>query len=144
MTRRRVRKSIIIALVTLGAGLASAVYTPQVLAFPYKAQFGETVVRSERPLPADFGKTIAAADALVAKSALYRGPVSRRIFLTDGGWRWRLMALRLDGTVAFTRPLGNLIVERHPDPGCPTKKRRPAPGGRPAPPGRGAPHRARR
>lgn len=85
MTRRRVRKSIIIALVTLGAGLASAVYTPQVLAFPYKAQFGETVVRSERPLPADFGKTIAAADALVAKSALYRGPVSRRIFLTDGG-----------------------------------------------------------
>jgi len=116
MTRRRVRKSIIIALVTLGAGLASAVYTPQVLAFPYKAQFGETVVRSERPLPADFGKTIAAADALVAKSALYRGPVSRRIFLTDGGWRWRLMALRLDGTVAFTRPLGNLIVVSDADP----------------------------
>jgi len=116
MTRRRVRKSIIIALVTLGAGLASAVYTPQVLAFPYKAQFGETVVRSERPLPADFGKTIAAADALVAKSALYRGPVLRRIFLTDGGWRWRLMALQLDGTVAFTRPLGNLIVVSDADP----------------------------
>jgi len=116
MTRRRVRKSIIIALVTLGAGLASAVYTPQVLAFPYKAQFGETIVRSERPLPADFGKTIAAADALVAKSALYRGPVLRRIFLTDGGWRWRLMALQLDGTVAFTRPLGNLIVVGDADP----------------------------
>jgi len=116
MTRRRVRKSIIIALVTLGAGLASAVYTPQVLAFPYKAQFGETIVRSERPLPADFGKTIAAADALVAKSALYRGPVLRRIFLTDGGWRWRLMALQLDGTVAFTRPLGNLIVVSDADP----------------------------
>jgi len=116
LTRHRVRHSIWVVFVMLGIGLAAGVYAPEVLAFPYKAQFGNTVVRSERPLPADFGRTIEAADALVAKSALYHGPVSRRIFLTDGGWRWRLMALQLDGTVAFTRPLGNLIVVCDADP----------------------------
>jgi hypothetical protein len=116
ITRRRVRNSIWAVLALLGVGLVLGVYTPEVLAFPYKAQFGDTVVRSERPLPADFNKTIGAADALVAKSALYHGPVSRRIFLTEGGWRWRLMALQLGGTVAFTRPLGNLIVVSDADP----------------------------
>lgn len=116
MIRRHLRKSIGIAVAVLVAGLASAVYTPQVLAFPYKAKFGETTVRSERPLPADFGKTIAAADALVAKSGIYRGPVPRSIFLTEGGWRWRLISLQLSGTVAYTRPLGNLIVVNDSDP----------------------------
>ena len=110
MTHRRIRKLVGAAIAVLAIGLVSAVYTPQVLAFPYKAQFGDTVVRSERPLPADFGKTIEAADALVAKSAIYRGPVSRSIFLTDGGWRWRLMSLQMSGTIAFRRPLNNLIV----------------------------------
>lgn len=116
MINRRVRRSISVILTLLGAGLLLAVYTPEVLAFPYKARFGDTVVRSERPLPADLGKTIAAADALVAKSAIYQGPVSRRIFLTEGGWRWRLMALQLDGTIAFRRPPGNLIVIDDADP----------------------------
>jgi len=116
MLRRRVHNSIWAVLVMLGVGLVLGVYAPEVLAFPYKAQFGDTVVRSERPLPDDFGRTIAAADALVAKSAIYQGPVPRRIFLTSGGWRWRLMALQLDGTVAFTRPLRNLIVVSDADP----------------------------
>jgi len=116
MTRRHIGKYIGIGVAVLVAALAAAVYTPQVLAFPYKARFGDTVVRSERPLPADFGKTIAAADALVAKSALYRGPVSRSIFLTDGGWRWRLISLQLNGTVAFTRPFGHTITVNDADP----------------------------
>jgi hypothetical protein len=116
MTGRRIRRSTGIAVAVLVAGLASAVYTPQALAFPYKANFGDTVVRSERPLPTDFGKTIAAADALVAKSGIYRGPVSRSIFLTEGGWRWRLISLQLSGTVAFRRPLGNVIVVNDADP----------------------------
>jgi hypothetical protein len=115
-TGKRIRKSIGIAVGLPLVALASAVYTPQVLAFPYKASFGDTVVRSERPLPADFAKTIAAADALVANSALYRGPVPRSIFLTKGGWRWRLISLQLNGTVAFRRPLSNLIVVNDADP----------------------------
>lgn len=116
MTGQRIRKSIGTMGVVMAAGLLSAVYAPQVLAFPYKAQFGDTVVRSERPLPEDFGRTIDAADALVAKSALYRGPVSRSIFLTDGGWRWRLLSLQLNGAIAFRRPLRNLIVVNDADP----------------------------
>ena len=31
--------------------LASLLYAPQLTAFPYRADFGDTVVRSERPLP---------------------------------------------------------------------------------------------
>ncbi len=37
-------------------------YAPRLLAFPYKARFGETVVRSERPIPATFAATFAQAD----------------------------------------------------------------------------------
>jgi len=122
MIGRNIRKSIASLVVLLAAAPALAVYTPQILAFPYKARFGETVVRSERPLPPDFGKTIAAADALVAKSALYRGPVSRSIFLTSGGWRWRLMSLQMSGTIAFRRPLGNLIVVNDADPAADTAR----------------------
>jgi len=113
---RTVRRIINRGLIVLAVPLVLVTYAPQVLAFPYKAQFGETVVRSERPLPADFGKTIAAADALVARSALYSGPMPRSIFLTTGGWRWRLIALKTSGAVALTRPLRNLIIVNDSDP----------------------------
>lgn len=111
-----VRSTINRALIALAVPLLLIAYAPQVLAFPYKAQFGETVVRSERPLPADFGKTIAAADSLVAQSPLYRRPVPRSIFLTSGGWRWRLAALGYGDAVALRRPLRNLIVINDADP----------------------------
>jgi hypothetical protein len=112
----RVRRTVNRALIALAVPLVLVTYVPQVLAFPYKVRFGETVVRSERPLPADFGKIIAQADALLAQSPLYQGPVPRSIFLTSGGWRWRLIALKTSGAIAFRRPLRNLIVVNDADP----------------------------
>ncbi len=96
--------------VALLLALGIVCYAPQLLAFPYEARFGETVVRSERPIPAGFAAMLAQADALVAKSAIYTGPVPCSIFLTTGGWRWHVLALQTSGAFAFRRPFRNLIV----------------------------------
>ena len=97
-------------LIILAGLLALVCYMPQLLAFPYRARIGETVVRSERPLTPRLAAVLVRADALVARSPLYAGPVPRSIFLTTGGWRWRLLALQSGGAFAFRRPLRNLIV----------------------------------
>ncbi|WP_116090258.1 hypothetical protein [Sphingomonas crusticola] len=113
MTTFKMAQRAAVAIATLAGVIA---YAPQVLGFPYEARFGQTVVRSERPLPADFGAILDEADALAARSPLYTGPVARLIFLTSGGWRWRLVALQQSGAVAFRRPLRNLIVVNDADP----------------------------
>jgi hypothetical protein len=90
--------------------LALICYAPQLLAFPYSARFGQTVARSEAPIPPRFAGTLMHADALVARSPLHAGPVPRSIFLTSGGGRWRLLSIGSGGAFAVRRPLRNLII----------------------------------
>jgi hypothetical protein len=94
--------------------LASPLIAPQLLAFPHYAEAGDSQVWSETPIdkPA-LAKVIARAETLVSAIPIARDREPRRIFLTDGSWRWLWLANINRGTFALTRLGGqNLIVNR--------------------------------
>jgi hypothetical protein len=98
------------ALVLLVALLGTATAAPQLLAWPYSAEIGHTLVYSERPIPPQMRSVLARSDALVARSPLAEPGLERRLFLTDGGWRWDLLALTSRGAFALRRPWRDAIV----------------------------------
>lgn len=90
----------------VAAALAAAApfMAPEVLAFPYQQDFGSDRVWSTAPIPqARMATILADADARTRASPLARGDEGRRIFLTDGGWRWRVLALQSYFAFALTR-----------------------------------------
>lgn len=96
----------------IGLLLGSVVAAPQLLAFPHVATVGSTRVYAETPIDrAAVAQLLARADARLATSPLYREPVGTRVFLTDGGWRWRLVALTSGTSLGFTRPLSDLVSD---------------------------------
>lgn len=107
MRRRTVNRLLVAAAIVAAAPVAA----PQLLAFPYTARVGANRVWSERPLvqPA-LSAVLAEADRLDAASPLAQAPEGRRIFLTDGGWRWHWLALTSAGAFGLTRPIGEAIV----------------------------------
>jgi hypothetical protein len=56
-------------------------------------------------------RVLARADARLATSPLFDAPVGTRVFLTDGGWRWRLLALTSSNSLGFTRPASDLVSD---------------------------------
>lgn len=108
--RGRAARIVQVALLFALALLATATAAPQLLAWPYTAEIGRTLVYSERPIPAEMRRVLARSDALVARSPLAEPGLERRLFLTDGGWRWDLLALTSRGAFALRRPLRDAIV----------------------------------
>jgi hypothetical protein len=94
-------------LVTL---IAATTIAPQLLAFPYRAEIGRTIVYSETPIPPAMRAVLARSDALVARSPFAEPGRERRLFLTDGGWRWDLLALTSTGAFALRRPYRDAII----------------------------------
>lgn len=90
--------------------IVTALYAPAALAFPHYAQIGTTTVYSSEPIPPLLEKRIARADRLLAKSPLYEPALPRTLVLTDGGWRWRVMALGYSDAVALRRPFSQLLI----------------------------------
>jgi hypothetical protein len=91
--------------------VASPFLAPEVLAFPYKEDFGTDKVWSVAPIPRDIMASILSdANARAARSPLAGRTEGRRIFLTDGGWRWSILALSNRGAFAFTRPLREDLI----------------------------------
>jgi hypothetical protein len=96
----------------IGLSFASVICAPQLLAFPYQAQVGATRVYAETPLnQMALRMVLGRADARLATSPLYRPPVGTRIFLTDGGWRWRLLALNNSNALGLTRPVSDMVSD---------------------------------
>lgn len=93
-------------------GLVAVISAPQLLAFPHKANIGSTTVYAENPIDAAQLKTILLrSDRLLAATGLYKSPVGTRLFLTNGGWRWRLLSLTSHKAFALTRPSLDLISD---------------------------------
>ena len=90
--------------------LGTATAAPQLLAWPYNAQIGHILVYSERPIPPQIRSVLARADGLVARSPLAEPGLDRRLFLTDGGWRWEVLALTSPGAFALRRPFRDAII----------------------------------
>ena len=94
----------------LAALLVTSVFAPEVLAFPHHRTIGDTAIYSDTPLPAELPQVLARSDALLRTSAIYGPGYGRRIFLTDGGWRWHVLALQLSDTFALTRAFSSAIL----------------------------------
>lgn len=90
--------------------LAMLLYVPAALAFPHQARFGSTMVYADRPIDSAMPRVLARADALLAASPLDRPGLARTVVLTDGGWRWRLMALGYGGAIALRRPFSSVLL----------------------------------
>lgn len=91
--------------------LAAVVVAPELLAFPHQAKLGRHRVHSETPITPALARLVARADARVSASALAEEGRAARIFLTQGGWRWRLLTLGASSNAfAITRPLGEPII----------------------------------
>lgn len=90
----------------------SAISAPQLLAFPYRAKIGATTVYAESPIGAqDMAKVLNRSDELLATTGLFHAPVGTRLFLTNGGWRWQLLALNNHMAFALTRPTSNVVAD---------------------------------
>lgn len=98
-----VELGVIIAIIT-------ALYAPAALAFPHYAQIGTTTVYSTAPILPVLEGRIARADHLLAQSPLYDPSLRRTIVLTDGGWRWRVMAAGYSNTFALRRPFSSTLL----------------------------------
>lgn len=92
------------------AVIITILYTPAALAFPHYAEIGATKVYSTEPIPPVIEERIARADRLLAQSPLHEPGLPRTIVLTDGGWRWRVMAPGYWSTVAIRRPFSSLLL----------------------------------
>ncbi|MEQ1687721.1 MAG: hypothetical protein ABL874_04025 [Sphingopyxis sp.] len=119
MTQNRTVKWLGYVAGTIGMMFASCLAAPQLLAFPHVATIGTTRVYAETPIDeARMAAILHAADARLAASPLYDEPVGTRVFLTDGGWRWRALALNTSGAFALTRSFSSalsdaVIIGRH-------------------------------
>lgn len=80
------------------------------LAFPYKQQVGTVTVYAERPIDPRIASELARAEGLLRASPICTGPLDRSLFLTNGGWRRRLLAIQSPGAFAFRRPFSSAIV----------------------------------
>jgi hypothetical protein len=95
----------------------AVVYAPQLLAFPFKQRVGGVTVYAEHPIDPRISNELARAEGLLRASPIYTGPLDRSLFLTDGGWRWRLLAIQSPSAFAFRRPFSSAIVFNRSDVG---------------------------
>ncbi len=81
------------AFTLFAAAFVTPLFAPQVLAFPYRAEVGGTAIYSDAPIVPQITTVLARADRLRQASAIDGADYGRHLFLTDGGWRWRLLTL---------------------------------------------------
>ena len=113
---KRLKKLVLSIVGVVAVLLVTTVLAPEVLVFPHRQVIGDTVIYSDAPLPATMPRLLARSDVLLPQSAIYGPGYGRRIFLTDGGWRWRLLALQSSGAFALTRPINDAVVINRSDP----------------------------
>lgn len=88
---------------------------PQLLLFPYHDRAGSFEVWSDLPIDSGRFQAISAdATRRLQGSPLYAAPEARKVFLTQGGWRWQWLALTITGSFAISPPITNpLIINRN-------------------------------
>jgi hypothetical protein len=109
---------IVVLLGVAGTGMywLASVFYPPLLLFPHKRMVGVTPVYSASPIPDEIEGVIGRADALVRASPLFAPEVlSRPVYLTDGGLRWRLLSLNVSNSLALSRPAVETIVVNRSD-----------------------------
>jgi hypothetical protein len=80
-------------------------FSPNLLAFPYQIQIGDKSVYSETPIAPEIKTVLIRSDALLRQSPIFSGGYGKAIYLTNGGWRWRLLTVPASSDAfGLTRP----------------------------------------
>lgn len=100
-----------VAITSIVALLVVPTVAPAMLFFPYSAQSGGHEVYSETPIDqAALDRVTKRSSSLVQTSPLARPSEPRRIFLTEGGWRWLWLANRSHKAFAISQRVGEPII----------------------------------
>ena len=111
--RSRTLNRLALALVLVAV---SPIAAPRLLAFPYSTTIGQHRIYSEMPIVPRLGEVVHSADARMLQSPLGSArPLDQPIFLTNGGWRWRWLALANGDALAISRPVIEAIVVNRSD-----------------------------
>nr|WP_086491714.1 hypothetical protein [Novosphingobium panipatense] len=99
------------ALTVMAVLAAMPLFSPKLLAFPYRQQVGLHRVYSTQEISPALVNALHEADRRVAGSSGggFRKP-DQAVYLTDGGWRWKWLSLPSGGAFALTRPVTDTIV----------------------------------
>lgn len=106
-----------VAVASIVALLVAPAFVPEMLLFPYSATSNGYRVYSETPIEQrSLDRVTKRSVRLVASSPLSRPSEPRRIFLTNGGWRWTWLAVRFRNAFAISRPLSEPLIFNRSDP----------------------------
>lgn len=97
-------------MIVLALAVVGILYTPAALAFPHVKRIGNTTVYSVAPIPDVMAERINRADALLAASPLAEPGLRRTLVLTDGGWRWKVLAAGYWNVIALRRPFSSVLL----------------------------------
>ncbi len=90
---------------------AAILVSPKLLAFPYQIHIGDRSVYSETPIAPEISTIMARSDALVRQSGIFSEGYGKVIYLTNGGWRWRLLSVPVSSDAfGLSRPWIETIV----------------------------------
>lgn len=94
-----------------------AVAAPATLVFPYSARIGSYTVHAESPIDtAVMARVLARADARLQTTPLLPPRPNTALYLTNGGWRWKMLSNASAGAFAISRPVTSVVVINRNDP----------------------------
>lgn len=104
------RSLVALAVIALPAAAAAR---PSLLPWGWHGQVGRFDVYAEAPPVPRLRAELARSAALLHTSPIDEAALRPTLYLTDGGWRWHLLALAQGDAFAVTRPmLGGTVVNR--------------------------------
>jgi len=94
----------------------SPIAAPRLLGFPFSTRVGQHRIYSEAPIDPRLADIVRSADARISRSPIGAArPLNQDVYLTDGGWRWRWLAVANAGALAISRPVIEAIVVNRSD-----------------------------
>lgn len=83
---------------------------PAVLMFPHHLRIGRTEIYSEVPIDPAITIVLGRADKLLAASPINQPDLFRQIVLTNGGWRWHVLAAGAAAGIGLRRPFSSALI----------------------------------
>jgi hypothetical protein len=113
------KRAAFILLMALATTAISPLFAPQLLAFPHSEQLGSDRIYSTAPIDREQAqRVVERSRTLLAESPISLDGEPRHIFLTDGGWRWKWLALQSAGGFGLTRMYNEDVILNRSDLGA--------------------------